>query len=110
MLVKTDKGFALVIVPAGKYIDLAAVKATLKAKKIAMASEKDIAKYLKTKVGLIHPFGNLYKIPTLIDKGFAKAKKMVASAESYTESVEIAIKDFEKLAQPIKGLFAKTKK
>jgi len=110
VLVKTDKGFALVIVPAGKYIDLAAVKATLKAKKIAMASEKDIAKYLKTKVGLIHPFGNLYKIPTLIDKGFAKAKKMVASAESYTESVEIAIKDFEKLAQPIKGLFAKTKK
>lgn len=110
VLVKTDKGVALVVVPAGKYIDMAAVKTALKAKKISMAAEKDIAKYFKSKIGLLHPFGNLHKIPTLIDKGFAKAKKMVAAAGSYTESVEIALKDFEKLVQPIKGVFAKSKK
>ena len=110
VLVKTDKGFALVVVPAGKYVDFAAVKAALKVKKVSMAAEKDISQYLKTKVGLLHPFGNLYKIPTLIDKGFSKAEKMIAAAGSYTESVEIAIKDFEKLAQPIKGVFSKSKK
>lgn len=110
VLVKTDKGFALVVVPAGKYVDFAAVKTALKVKKISMAAEKDISKYLKTKIGLLHPFGNLYKIPTLVDKGFSKAKKMVAAAGSYTESVEIALTDFEKLAQPIKGLFSKAKK
>jgi hypothetical protein len=72
----------------------------------------------------LHPFGNLYHLPphptlspkgargisVLLDKGLAKAKKMIASAESYTESVEIAIKDFEKLVKPIKGVFAKSKK
>lgn len=110
VLVKTDQGYALVIVPAGKYIDFAAIKTALKVKKVSIATEKEIEKYLKTKVGLLHPFGNLYKIPTLIDRGFARAKKFVASAESYTESLEIALKDFEKLAQPIKGLFAKAKK
>jgi prolyl-tRNA editing enzyme YbaK/EbsC (Cys-tRNA(Pro) deacylase) len=110
VLVKADKSLALVIVPAGKYVDFKAIQKALKVKKIAIATEKDIAKYLKVKVGLLHPFGNLYKIPTLIDRGFAKAKKFVAAAGSYTESVEIALKDFEKLAQPIKGIFSKAKK
>jgi len=110
VLLQTDKGPILVVVPAGKYIDMAAVKAALKVKKVTMATEKDIAKYFKSKVGLLHPFGNLHKVPTLIDKGFAKAKKMVAAAGSYTESVEIALNDFEKLVQPIKGVFGKSKK
>jgi len=110
VLLRTDKGLVLVVVPAGKYIDMAAVKSVLKVKKVAMATEKDMAKYFKTKVGLLHPFGNLYKVPTLIDKGFSKAKKIVAAAGSYTESVEIALNDFEKLVQPIKGVFSKAKK
>jgi len=35
---------------------------------------------------------------------------MIASAGTYTDSVEIALKDFEKLVKPIKGAFAKSKK
>ncbi len=110
VLVKVDKNLALVVIPAGKYTDLAKVKKALKAKKISLASESDITKYLKTKVGLLHPFGNLYRIPTLLDKSLTKAKKMVAAAGSYTHSVEMAIKDFEKLVQPVKGIFSKSKR
>lgn len=110
VLVKSEKGVALVIVPAGKYVDFKAVQKTLKVKKLSIANEADIKKYLKTKIGLLHPFGNIYKVPTLIDKGFSKAKKFVAAAESYTDSVEVALKDFEKLVQPIKGAFGKNKK
>lgn len=110
VLVKVDKNLALVVIPAGKYTDLNKVKKALKAKKISLASESDITKYLKTKIGLLHPFGNLYKIPTYLDKGLAKAKKIIASAGSYTHSVEMAIKDFEKLVQPVKGIFSKNKR
>jgi prolyl-tRNA editing enzyme YbaK/EbsC (Cys-tRNA(Pro) deacylase) len=46
----------------------------------------------------------------MMDKSIAKAKKIIASAGSYTHSVEIAVKDFEKLVQPIKGAFAKAKR
>lgn len=110
VLVKVDNSLALVVIPAGKYTDLAKVKKALRAKKIALASESDITKYLKTKVGLLHPFGHIYKIPTLLDKSLAKAKKMVAAAGSYTHSVEMAVKDFEKLVQPVKGIFSKNKR
>lgn len=110
VLVKSEKGLALVVVPAGKYVDFKAVQKALKVRKLSIAKESDIAKYLKTKVGLLHVFGNLYKIPTLIDKSFAKAKKFISAAGSYTESVEVALRDFEKLAQPIKGVFGRGKK
>lgn len=110
VLVRADKDWALIVVPAGKYIDLKGIKKALKAKKVSIANEKDIAKHLKTKVGLLHPFGGQYNIQTLLDKGLSKGKKMVASAGSYTHSVELAFKDFEKLVKPIKGVFAKNKR
>jgi len=100
----------LIVLPAGKYVDLTGIKKALKAKKVSMATEKDIVSKLKTKVGLLHPFGNMYNMQTLLDKTLAKSKKIIASAGSYTHSVEIALKDFEKLVQPLKGTFSKNKR
>src|SRR5579863_2451939 len=94
VLVKADKDFVLIVLPAGKYVDFKGIKKALKAKKVSMANEKDITKYLKTKVGLLHPFGSEYNMRTLLDKATAKGKKMIASAGSYTHSVELALKDF----------------
>ena len=110
VLVKADKDFVLIVLPAGKYVDFKGIKKALKAKKVSMASEKDITKYLKTKVGLLHPFGNAYSLQTLLDKSITKSKKIIASAGTYTHSVELGLKDFEKLVQPIKGVFSKAKK
>jgi prolyl-tRNA editing enzyme YbaK/EbsC (Cys-tRNA(Pro) deacylase) len=110
VLVKADKDFVLIVLPAGKYVDFSGIKKALKAKKVSMASEKDITKYLKTKVGLLHPFGSEYNLKTLLDKGMLRAKKMITSAGTYTDSIEIALKDFEKLIKPIKGSFSKNRK
>lgn len=107
VLVKTDSGFALVVVPAQKYVDFGKVKKALKAKKVSMAKEADITRVLKTKIGLIHPFGNLFGLPVLLDKSLLLPKTIIASAGSYTESLELKPKDFEKAVQPLKGSFGK---
>ncbi|HVY67476.1 MAG TPA: YbaK/EbsC family protein [Patescibacteria group bacterium] len=110
VLVKADKDFVLIVLPAGKYVDLAGVKKTLKAKTVSLAAERDIAKYLKMKVGLLHPFGNKYSIATLLDRGLARAQKMIVSAGTYTDSVELAVKDFDRLIKPLYGTFGKAKR
>ena len=110
VLVKADKDFVLIVLPAHKYVDFTGIKKALKAKKVSMASEKDITKYLKTKVGLLHPFGSEYNMQTLLDKGLAKSKKMIASAGTYTHSVELGLKDFQKLVKPVLGGFSKAKR
>lgn len=107
VLVKADKSFALVVVSAVKHVDFNKVKKALKAKKISMAKESDITKVLKTKVGLIHPFGNLYGLPVLIENSLLKLKTLIASPGSYTESIEFKPKDFVKLVEPMKGSFSK---
>jgi prolyl-tRNA editing enzyme YbaK/EbsC (Cys-tRNA(Pro) deacylase) len=119
VLVKADKDFVLIVLPAGKYVDLKAVQKALASakggsasggKKVSIASEKDITKYLKTKVGLLHPFGSEYNLQTLLDKGMARSKKMIASAGTFTDSVEVGLKDFQKMVKPMLGNFAKSKK
>ena len=114
VLVKAGKTYALVIVPAAKHVDFKKVQKTLKANlpageagKVSMAKESDITKGLKSKIGLIHTFGNLYGLPTLVDNALLKQKTISASAGSYTESIEIKPKDFLKLAEPTKGSFSK---
>jgi len=109
-LLKSKDYFVLIVLPAGKYVDFKGIKKALKAKKVSMASEKDITKYLKTKVGLLHPFGSVCNLQTMLDKGVMKSKKLIASAGTYTHAVELAIKDFEKIVKPIKGSFSKAKR
>lgn len=108
VLLKGKKNFYMAVLPAGSNCDFKALS-KLTQDKVSMAKEKDIAKNLKTKVGLIAPFGSLYKIPVFLDKKLGKNKKLNLPAGSYTESVELSVKDYIKLESPVQGNFSKKK-
>ena len=120
--------FIFVAVPAGKRVNLKKVakaindhqeksykeilklKAKIRPKKPSkittkLASEKDIEKNLKTKIGLLHPFSHLFGLPILVDKKLTSNKKLIVSAGSYIESAEISTKDFLKQMQGQLGNF-----
>jgi Ala-tRNA(Pro) deacylase len=108
VLLKGKKNFYLAVLPSGSNCDFKALSKLTK-DKVRMAKEKDIAKNLKTKVGLIAPFGSLYDLPVFLDKKLAKNKKFNLPAGSYTESVELSIRDYIKLEIPVLGNFSKKK-
>ncbi len=72
---------------------------------VKIADEKDILKTLKTKVGLLHPFSQLFGLPLLFDKKLSKNKKLIFPAGSYTQSLEITTKDFLKIMTGLEGNF-----
>jgi Ala-tRNA(Pro) deacylase len=72
---------------------------------VKMANEKDITKILKTKIGLLHPFGEVFGVPLLLDKKLGKNKKVIVPAGSYTESLEINYKDILKITPGMEGNF-----
>jgi prolyl-tRNA editing enzyme YbaK/EbsC (Cys-tRNA(Pro) deacylase) len=72
---------------------------------VKMANEKDILKKLKTKVGLLSAFSQIYNLPLLFDKKLLKNKKLILSAGSYTESIELSTKDFLKIMVGMQGNF-----
>jgi Ala-tRNA(Pro) deacylase len=105
VLLKGKKNLYLAVLPAGNNCDFKALS-KLSGDKLSMAKEKDIEKNMKTKVGLIAPFGSLYKLPIFIDKKLLKNKKINLPAGSYTESVVLSVKDYLKLENPVQGSFA----
>jgi Ala-tRNA(Pro) deacylase len=98
-------GLYLAVLPAGNNCDFKALS-KLADDKLSMAKEKDISKNINAKIGLIPPFGSLFDLPMFIDKKLLKNKKINLPAGSYTESVEMNVKDYLKLEKPVEGNFA----
>lgn len=105
VLLKGKKGLYLAVLAAGQNCDFKRL-GKLTGDKVSMAKEKDITQKLKTKIGLIAPFGSLYKLPIFLDKKLLKIKKLNLPAGSYTESVIMSVKDYLKLEHPVTGNFS----
>ncbi len=107
VLVKTDKGVVLAVLPAMYRVDLKKLKVVLRAKRISLASEADIKQaFPDVEVGAMSPFGHLYNVPTIVDKSLASAAEIVCNAGTHTETLKLAYRDFERLAKPRVGSFA----
>ncbi|HEX5430207.1 MAG TPA: YbaK/EbsC family protein [Patescibacteria group bacterium] len=105
VLLKGKKGLYLAVLPAGNNCDFKSL-GKLTGDRVSMAKEADIKNKLKTKIGLIAPFGSLYKLPVYIDKKLLKNKKLNIPAGSYTESVIMNTKDYVNLENPVQGNFS----
>jgi len=115
LLVKTDKGLVLVLLPASKRLDLNKLKKLMNAKgkgikKVEIPKEGVMVRVLKIKPGALSAFGALHKMEVYMDKGLKKAKKAIFSSGSFTDSLEMALREFEKLEKPVVGAFSEVKK
>lgn len=97
LLVKVDKKYILIVLPAHYKLDLAAVKKFYKAKKAEIVKEGVMQKLFGVKPGTITPFGALHKVDVLLDKALLRADKAIVRAGSYTESLRVKIKDLQEL-------------
>src|SRR5690349_16863266 len=72
LLVKADKEYKLVMLPAHRRLNIDALKKLLGAKKVSIAKESDMAKEMKVKPGALTPFGGLHKLGVVVDKDLLK--------------------------------------
>ena len=64
-----SRGYALALIPANKNLDKGKFKKVTKVKNINFVKEAWIKKNIKgVKIGAIPPFGNLWKLPTFVDR------------------------------------------
>jgi len=119
---RASKDFTLVLIPANKNLDKVKFKKAVNgwrkkigqkaAKKISFATENWMKKNLKeVKVGVVPPFGTLWKLPTFVDKTLLKTPKIIVNAGDYNWSIKIKGADLKKLIPGlVEGNFSKTKK
>ena len=69
VLVKTDQGPVLAVLPAIRLINLKTLKILLGAKTLGIGKEADIReRFPDVEVGAMSPFGNLYQVPVVVDR------------------------------------------
>jgi Ala-tRNA(Pro) deacylase len=101
VIVRADGRYYLCVLPADRRIDIYAVQKHLKAKNVRLASEHEM-EYIfgDSELGAEPPFGNLYDLPTLMDKSLAKDKEIVFQAGNHEQAVWISMEEYKKLACP----------
>lgn len=116
LLIKADKDYFVVVVPADQNIDMDKLKKAIGEKKgkavktIKIPGEKIMADLLKLKKETVSAFGQLHKLPVIIDKKMAKAKKAVFSSGGFNHAIEMKVKDFMNLEKAEEGSFSVAKK
>ncbi len=106
VIVKGDEKLYMAVVPATRRIELALLKTALGVKKVRLATEAEFeGVFPECEVGAMPPFGNLYRIPVIVDESLKKDREIVFNAGSHTETVKMAFDEFVELVQPLFASF-----
>jgi Ala-tRNA(Pro) deacylase len=100
VMLKSGDQHLMVVLPADHHIDLEKVEKAI-GKPISLAKEKDFKSlFPDTVIGAMPPLGNLYGLPTYIDKHLAEQDYIVFEAGTHTDAIKLSYSDYEKIVQP----------
>lgn len=101
VIVKADDKYYMCVLSASDKVDLNALKKQLNAKSVQLATEKEMTQLCKDcELGAEPPFGNLYDMPTIIDKVLEKDDHIMFQAGSHEKAIRMSMDDYRKLAAP----------
>jgi len=101
VVVKADGQFLMCVLPACYKIDLGALKSQLGAKSVKLAKEKELGKIFgDCELGAEPPFGNLYDLPTIIDKAMEEDDHIMFQAGTHEKAIRMSMDDYRKLVAP----------
>jgi Ala-tRNA(Pro) deacylase len=107
VLVMADQHLVMLVVPATSRVNLPWVRHAVGAKRARLATETEfLAHFPDCQVGAMPPFGNLYQMPVLVDRGLTQDPVIMFNAGTHDLLVTMTYEDFARLVQPKVGIFA----
>ena len=100
VMVKSGEQHLMTVLPADHQIDLEKVEKAIG--KIASLDREEEFKSLfpDCAIGAMPPFGNLYGLPTYVDKHLAQEEYIVFEAGTHTDAIKLTYRDYEKIVKP----------
>ena len=106
VMLKSGGQHLMAVLPAEHLIDLEKL-ATFFGKDVSFESEREFESlFPDCAVGAMPPFGNLYGVPTYVDKSLAEEDYIVFEAGTHTEAIKLSYHDYEKIVKPQVADFA----
>ena len=100
VMLKSGDQHLMVVLPADHQIDLEKVEKTI-GKPVSLGKENDFKSlFPDSAIGAMPPFGNLYDLPTFVDKHLAEQDYLVFEAGTHTDAIKMSYRDYEKIVKP----------
>ncbi|PWJ25125.1 Cys-tRNA(Pro)/Cys-tRNA(Cys) deacylase [Branchiibius hedensis] len=93
LIVESESGLAVVIVPVAAMMDLKSVAATLEVKKVSLAAATDAQRSSGYVVGGISPFGQRRQLPTVLDQSATGHASILVSGGRRGFDIEVDPQD-----------------
>jgi Ala-tRNA(Pro) deacylase len=101
VVVHANGKYALCALPASYKLDMAKVAKALKAQTVRLADEGEMAElFPDMEVGAEPPMGQLWNLPTLVDRHLAEDDEIVFQAGTHRNAIRMRYSDYEALTKP----------
>jgi prolyl-tRNA editing enzyme YbaK/EbsC (Cys-tRNA(Pro) deacylase) len=105
-VVRTGKHRVLAVMPSQYSVDLKRF-AKLIGEPVSLEAAHDFKwLFADCALGAIPPFGNLYGLPTYVDRCVARNQEIVFSAGTSTDSIRLAYVTYTEIVKPLFGRFS----
>lgn len=99
LLLKTQKGFVLAVVPGDKRLDMKKFMACLEgSKKPRFATPEEVEEQMGCQVGACYPLGNLADIRTILDEPFSRQETISFNPGVHDKTIKLQMSDYLYLA------------
>ncbi len=101
VMVKLDGKMAMAVLPASFALDLILLRQAAGGASVELASETEFRDLFPgCETGAMPPFGNLYDMDVFVAESLTEDEQIAFNAGNHTELIQLAYKDFERLANP----------
>jgi len=103
VILKSGDQHLMVVLPADHHIDLEKIEKAI-GKPVSLSKKNDFKSvFPDTAIGAMPPFGNLYGLPTYVDKNLAEQDYIVFEAGTHTDAIKMSYNDYAKIVKPKVG-------
>jgi len=98
----------IALLPAHLRVDLEALRVTLGAREVRLASEREFAGlYPDCETGAMAPFGPLYGQPVYVEESLTRDPEITFHAGTHVDAMRMRFDDFADLVHPIPARIAR---
>lgn len=102
VVVHTDAGYAMLMVPANRLVDFQEVRHELGFKSLRMATEHELSKlFPDCELGAMPPVGPLYMLPVYLDAALADKPLIAFNAGTHRDVIHMRTEEFQRVAHPV---------
>jgi Ala-tRNA(Pro) deacylase len=100
VMVKSVDQHLMMVLPADHQIDPEKVENAI-GNAVSLDQEQEFKSlFPNCAIGAMPPFGNLYGLPTYVDKSLAEQDYIVFEAGTHTDAIKMSYHDYEKIVKP----------